>query len=392
LDSIQILHTSDTHLGHRQYGLSEREMDVYDAFGEIVDIAIREHVDAVIHSGDFFDSVSPPPQAYYHAINHLRRLREKDIPLVVVPGDHDIPKRRVLPPLLVLERLGLLHILGLREPEKRDLRTSRGKLRVSGFRNIKGPGARQQLLQALVRLGQGSDYPSVLILHQSLRNVSPDYELELGELPKGYSYYALGHIHVYRKYVLGESAVIYPGSPEALRRDEAEEQPYRYVVIAEIARKRTVSSERVKLNSTRPQLVYRHLYREANEFKTFLASIREEILKAGLRSKKKPIVHIIIENIPKREKTTIYDTIEKLLRPHTLTLRIQATTIDTSLPRTVQESTSSIDHYKILKEMLGNEDLAKLALELIDALSMEPKQVALDQAEKLLQKYFNIEV
>ena len=92
------------------------------------------------------------------------------------------------------------------------------------------------------------------------------------------------------------------------------------------------------------------------------------------------------------KKTSIYDAIDRLLRAHVLALRIQAATRDTSLPRTVQESTANINHYEILKELLGDESLAKLALELIDTLSLDSKQAAIIQAEKLLAKYFGIEV
>ena len=104
--SIHVLHTSDTHLGYRQYGIVERENDVYDVFGEIIDIALREHVDLVVHSGDFFDSIRPPPQAILTAIRHLRRLREKGIPFIAILCDHDTPKRRVLPPL----EIGRAHV------------------------------------------------------------------------------------------------------------------------------------------------------------------------------------------------------------------------------------------------------------------------------------------
>ena len=39
-----ILHTSDTHLGYAQFDLEEREKDVYDAFSEIVDAAVKDRV------------------------------------------------------------------------------------------------------------------------------------------------------------------------------------------------------------------------------------------------------------------------------------------------------------------------------------------------------------
>jgi exonuclease SbcD len=390
--SVTILHVSDTHLGFRQYALVERERDIYEVFGEVIDIAIKEHVDAVIHSGDFFDSVNPPPQAYYHAIPHLSRLREKGIPLLVVPGDHDIPKRRVIPPLLVLERLGLVKVVGLREPEKIQVRTHGKKIIVAGYRNMKGPGARQRILEAFKKLGLSkSETPSILMLHQTLRNVAPEYEIELGELPKNYSYYAMGHIHLFKMFRLGESAVVYPGSPEALRLDEAEAQSERYVVLAEIGASNTISINKVRLTSPRPQLVRRHVFSDDKALASFLVSLREEVMKIA-SSGKKPLLHIIVERVPRGKKQQIYSKVEQLLRDYVLALRLRISTIDTRLPHPVQQSTSAINLYEILKDVLGSDEEAKLALDLIDALSIEPKQVALRQAEEIIKKYFGVEV
>ena len=47
-------HISDTHLGLQQYGLEEREQDVYDSFNQAIDISIKDHVDFVIFAGDLF--------------------------------------------------------------------------------------------------------------------------------------------------------------------------------------------------------------------------------------------------------------------------------------------------------------------------------------------------
>ncbi len=34
-------HISDTHLGLQQYGLEEREQDIYDSFNQAIDISIN---------------------------------------------------------------------------------------------------------------------------------------------------------------------------------------------------------------------------------------------------------------------------------------------------------------------------------------------------------------
>ncbi|MDL0138757.1 metallophosphoesterase, partial [Halobacterium salinarum] len=51
---VRLLHTSDTHLGYRQYHLDERRQDFADAFAEVVSAGIQHDVDAVVHAGDLF--------------------------------------------------------------------------------------------------------------------------------------------------------------------------------------------------------------------------------------------------------------------------------------------------------------------------------------------------
>ena len=52
-------HISDTHLGLQQYGLDEREQDVYNSFNQAIDISIKDHVDFVIFAGDIFHTPNP---------------------------------------------------------------------------------------------------------------------------------------------------------------------------------------------------------------------------------------------------------------------------------------------------------------------------------------------
>jgi len=62
---MKILHVADTHLGFSAYrtvteeGINQREMDVYNAFKQFVDYAIKSKPDLIIHAGDLFDSVRP---------------------------------------------------------------------------------------------------------------------------------------------------------------------------------------------------------------------------------------------------------------------------------------------------------------------------------------------
>ncbi|MFW5914506.1 MAG: metallophosphoesterase family protein, partial [Thermoplasmatota archaeon] len=98
---MRILHVSDTHLGYSAYhkvdpdnGLNQREVDVYRAFERFVDRAIDLAPEAVIHSGDLFDSVRPSNRALYFAQRQLLRLSEADVPTVIIAGNHSAPRLR----------------------------------------------------------------------------------------------------------------------------------------------------------------------------------------------------------------------------------------------------------------------------------------------------------
>jgi DNA repair exonuclease SbcCD nuclease subunit len=84
-----LLHLSDTHLGNRQYGSDVRKEDMAEAFEQAVDIAVDENVDAVIHTGDLFDSRTPSLPEVTLCIRILRKLEEADIPFYGIVGNHD---------------------------------------------------------------------------------------------------------------------------------------------------------------------------------------------------------------------------------------------------------------------------------------------------------------
>ncbi len=84
-----LLHLSDTHLGNRQYGSDGRKEDMAEAFEQAIDIAVGENVDAVIHTGDLFDSRTPSLPEVTRCIRILRKLEGADIPFYGIVGNHD---------------------------------------------------------------------------------------------------------------------------------------------------------------------------------------------------------------------------------------------------------------------------------------------------------------
>lgn len=90
----RVIHTGDTHLGYRQYHTPERRMDFLEAFQQVVDDAIVEEVDAVVHAGDLFHDRRPDLQDLLGTISVLRDLHDAEIPFLAIVGNHEHKRDR----------------------------------------------------------------------------------------------------------------------------------------------------------------------------------------------------------------------------------------------------------------------------------------------------------
>ncbi|XGI84064.1 metallophosphoesterase [Halorutilales archaeon Cl-col2-1] len=111
--TVEVLHLSDTHLGYRQYRSDLRRQDFTDAFEEAVEVAVERDVDAVVHTGDLFDSRDPSLTDLTDCIDVLRTLRHEGIPFYGIVGNHERKIDRQW--LDLLERTGVAERLG-KEP------------------------------------------------------------------------------------------------------------------------------------------------------------------------------------------------------------------------------------------------------------------------------------
>ncbi len=86
---MRLLHTSDWHIGRQLHGVSLLE-DQAHVLEQILDIAERESVDAVIIAGDIYDRAVPPADAVKLLSNTLNRLcRDLGKQVVLIAGNHD---------------------------------------------------------------------------------------------------------------------------------------------------------------------------------------------------------------------------------------------------------------------------------------------------------------
>ncbi|MDQ6661557.1 MAG: DNA repair exonuclease, partial [Chloroflexota bacterium] len=83
------IHIADIHLGYEQYGVRERFNDFTRAFWNIMDEALTKNVDFVVIAGDLFNKRAIDARTLIHAIEGLKKLKERNIPVVAIEGNHD---------------------------------------------------------------------------------------------------------------------------------------------------------------------------------------------------------------------------------------------------------------------------------------------------------------
>ncbi|MFP8888528.1 metallophosphoesterase family protein [Natrialbaceae archaeon A-CW2] len=237
-------HIADTHHGHRQYGLTQREDDMVSstrtAFEEMIDDG---GTDAILLPGDLFHSRDLRPKILHQTEQVLAEVPD-DVPVLVSRGNHDenLTPREVTW-LNYLHQRG--HVVFLKadlstDPETAqferydpdepgeyagfyDIETteSDGPVRVFGlqWRGARTGQALQQVANGIRKTNKEYGEPAftVLLAHFGMEDEVPTLggtvtHAELREVKDVVDYLALGHIH--KRYEASDW-IFNPGSPEA---------------------------------------------------------------------------------------------------------------------------------------------------------------------------------
>ncbi len=87
---MRFLHIADVHLGCTRYQLPESPRDFFDAWIDVLQrYAIGENVDFVLMCGDFFHKRSVPPETMNYAVAGLQLMKDSNIPVITIEGNHD---------------------------------------------------------------------------------------------------------------------------------------------------------------------------------------------------------------------------------------------------------------------------------------------------------------
>lgn len=92
----KILSISDTHfdlstdgIEDPETGLNSRTMDIFQAFEQVIDYAIANKVDCIVHSGDVFNSKHPKQNSVDYYYKLIKKLTDNKIFCYTLHGNHD---------------------------------------------------------------------------------------------------------------------------------------------------------------------------------------------------------------------------------------------------------------------------------------------------------------
>lgn len=219
---MKFAHIADVHIGSwRDPHMKELSIE---AFIKSIDESIKEKVDFVLIAGDLFNTAIPGIDHIKIAIKKIKELKEKGIPLYYIAGSHDYsPSGKTM--LDVIEEAGLGTNV-----TKGDV-TKDGKLKllftedkktgakITGLIGRRGMLERQYYENLDVKNLEKEEGFKIFMFHTSIEELKPKElsEMEanpISFLPKGFDYYAGGHVHIVAKRDMsdqGYKLVVYPG-------------------------------------------------------------------------------------------------------------------------------------------------------------------------------------
>lgn len=251
---MRFLHCSDIHLGRRPVGgvgeySNKRFEDYFSAFGQIVDRAISEKVDALFIAGDLFDRRELSPEVLRKTEKFLQRLRDQDIEVVAIEGNHDniTPGKEDESWLVYLEKRALLkrpyYVISRNEltDELEYHFTSVDVLGVNIFGLGYPGGMVSDVIDAFNQFLENNDLTNIIaLIHTApaggdfLPGVIPHSDIAV--LKKRVEYLACGHFHSYSVWPLEKPFLFIPGSSEYW--DLAEKQGTKGMILFDTSTKK----------------------------------------------------------------------------------------------------------------------------------------------------------
>jgi|TARA_B110000438_G_scaffold206259_1_gene197938 DNA repair protein SbcD/Mre11 len=221
---LKFAHLSDVHLGFQKHeSLQKIEQQVFE---KILDQCISLKVDFILIPGDLFHVNIPEMRVQKFAFAKFRQVHDAGIPIYVVYGSHDFsPVSNSVIDLLTevgyitkvtqakSHNDGQISLKCLVDPKTR--------VKITGLSGLK-VGQDREWYEKLDRDSLEAETGfKIFLFHGGISDMKTDSgmdgdQMPLSLLPKGFSYYAGGHMHKFNHQSFdGYSNVVYPGTPFA---------------------------------------------------------------------------------------------------------------------------------------------------------------------------------
>ncbi len=218
---MKFSHIADAHLGAFSKSKTLRELNL-KAFEEAIEKSISEGVDFIIIAGDLYHNPLPDMDIVKRSVEIMKRAKEEGIRIYVVYGSHDF-SAGTTSLLDVLAETGLFQKVVRYEMHD-------GKIRLlptedeTGVRLVGMPGmtsameVRYFTEDALdMEFLEEIPNPKIFIFHTTIYELKPDYladknAVPISKFPKGFDYYAGGHLHERIEYDFNGSPLRYTGA------------------------------------------------------------------------------------------------------------------------------------------------------------------------------------
>ncbi len=218
---MKFAHIADAHLGAFSKNETLRNYNL-EAFRRAIEISVEEGVDFIIIAGDLFHNPLPDMDIVRRTVEILNLPRERGIPVYVVYGSHDF-SAGTTSLLDVLAEAGVF--IRVTRYEMHD-----GRIRLlpvedkSGVKIVGMPGLTSAMeVRYFTEDMLDLDYlekipsPKIFVLHTTIAELKPEYiadknAVPLSKIPRGFDYYAAGHLH---ERIVGNkdgAPLIYPGA------------------------------------------------------------------------------------------------------------------------------------------------------------------------------------
>ncbi|MGB8163044.1 MAG: DNA repair exonuclease [Nitrososphaeraceae archaeon] len=211
-------HITDCHLGSwRNPKLRELNLQ---AFEKSISISIKEQVDFILITGDFFDVNIPQLSPVKKAVEILKQARNSGIPVYMIYGSHDFNTANV-------SMIDILHSADLFiKPTDFQLNNDSIVLKLftdqktgAKITGISGRkvGLDKEIYEKLDKKKlESEDGFKIFLLHRGIQEILPQDiqfrdSVPISLVPKGFDYYGGGHIHMRVEKKIDSSLIVYPG-------------------------------------------------------------------------------------------------------------------------------------------------------------------------------------